>query len=64
MTLCGLRMLEKVPKISVFSAGGFGLSSVLNVEISLQPTLTLLIQIKSQNSAFTGLILKLCFTAL
>lgn len=61
----------KVPNISVFSAamqGGFGLSSVLNVDmISPQPTFMMfadgLIKIKTQNSAFTGLILKLCFTA-
>lgn len=61
----------KVPNISVFSAamqGGFGLSSVLNVDmISPQPTFMMfadgLIKIKTKNSAFTGLILKLCFTA-
>ena len=63
----------KVPNISVFSAamqGGFWLRSVLNVDmISLQPTFMMftdgLIKIKTKkNSAFTGLILKLCFTAI
>lgn len=74
VTLCGLCMLEDesaVPNISVFSAamqGVFGPSSVLNVDmISPQPTFMMfadgLIKIKTKNSAFTGLILKLCFTA-
>ena len=64
----------KVPNISVFSAamqGEFGLSSVLNVDmISLQPTFMMFADglkwkknVKTKNSAFTGLILKLCFTA-
>ncbi len=49
--------------------GEFGLSSVLNVDmISLQPTFMMFADgqkknVKTKNSAFTGLILKLCFTA-
>jgi hypothetical protein len=64
----------KVPNISVFSPamqGELGLSSVLNGDmISLQPTFMIFadgfkknVKTKNKNSAFTGLILKLCFTA-
>lgn len=71
VTLCGLCMLEDESAEHLFSAamqGGFFLSSVRNVDmISLQPTFMMFANgfsnRKTQNSAFTGLILKLCFTA-